>query len=485
MVRSTFARSLAVFLIAALSAVPGTAAHAAHAAPDEWDAPVDISDEAANPRLVTDGTTITALWFRLDGGPNQRIQSASTTDAGASWSVPVTLGDGSPDGGVQLVTDGTTITAVWARSDGGVGQVQSASSSDAGLSWSGPVTVSDAGLGVFNPQLVTDGTTITAVWFQLGEEFSRIQSASSSDAGASWSTPVTVSDAAYVFDPQLVTDGDTITAMWVRWNGGRVKGGDLRPQTASSTDAGASWSTPVNVLHGRVDQFERGLVTDGDTITAVFRRFEGDVVRIESASSTDDGASWSAPVTVFDEDAHSTQLVTDGTTITAMWARSDGALDQIQSASSTDGGASWSVPVALTDAGQDAFEPQLVTDGTRITAVWSRLDSGDIRIQSAFSIDAGSSWSVPVFLSDDARAYHPQLVTDGDTITAVWSRIDESTSTYRIQTSSFTAVAAAPEAADGASNDTLGWGILALAILIGGALVIGLRVRGRRHQAQR
>jgi hypothetical protein len=145
------------------------------------------------------------------------------------------------------------------------------------------------------------------------------------------------------------------------------------------------------------------------------------------------------------QNASDPQVVTDGSTITAVWSRTEGSNARVQSASSTDGGVTWGVPVSLSDPGQLGVSPQVVTDGSTITAVWQRgaLLSG--LVQSASSTDGGVTWGVPVTLSDPGQpAYYPQpqVVTDGNTITVVWSRgpFDD----VRIQASSFTVATLEP-----------------------------------------
>jgi hypothetical protein len=309
----------------------------------------DPGQYAASPQVVTDGSTITAVWIRSDGS-RYRVQSASSTDGGATWSAPVTLSDpGQSAGSAQVVTDGSSITAVWSRSDGSKQRVQSASSIDGGATWSAPVTLSDPGQDAGSAQVVTDGSTITAVWARSDGSSNLIQSASSIDRGATWSAPVTLSDPGQnAGSPQVVTDGSTLTAVWARYNGSY-----LRVESASSIDRGATWSAPVTLSDPGQNAYYPQIVTDGSTITAVWTRYDGSKNRIQSASSTDGGATWSAPVTLSDpgQDADTPQVVTDGSTITAVWARSDGSNQRIQTSSYTTAG-SPTLALAATGASQ-------------------------------------------------------------------------------------------------------------------------------------
>jgi len=485
-VRSTVspARSIAVAGLALVLALTG--AMPAAAAVGEWGSPVTVSvsgADAYNPQLVTDGTTITATWVRIDGGV-YRVQAASSTDDGATWSTPVTLSDpGESASRPQLATDGTTITAIWERYIGSYLPIQTASSTDGGTTWSTPVTLSDAGQEAYNPQLVTDGTTITATWSRIDGIYFRIQTASSTDGGTTWSAPVTLSDAGQSAErPQLVTDGTTITITWLRYDGSHY-----RIQAASSADGGITWSTPVDLSASGGNSYEPQLVTDGTTITVIWYRYDASSVgRVQTASSTDGGTTWSTPTTVSDpvENAFEVQLATDGTTITAVWFRSDGSNDRIQTASSTDDGTTWSTPTTLSDAGQDAASPQLVTDGTTITVTWRGSDGISDRVQVASSADGGITWSTTTTLSDAGQdTFDLHLVTDGTTTTALWRRSDGSSTV--VQSSSLVNPTegpsgpdnAGPELADTGAHESIALGLLAGGLLLSGAVLVASRSR--------
>jgi hypothetical protein len=454
-----------VVAVALVTALPASAAAV------DWSVPVSISGpgvDISESKLVTDGTTITAVWSRNDG-TNYRIQTASSTDGGTTWSTPVTLSDAGQNAfGPQVVTDGTTITAAWYRYDGSNHRIQTASSTDGGTTWSTPVTLSDAGGTALAPQLVTDGTTITAVWYRGDGSNRRIQSASSTDGGTTWDTPVTLSDAGQdAVAPQLVTDGTTITAVWQRNDGS-----DYRIQSASSTDGGTTWSTPVTLSDAATNASDAQLVTDGTTITAVWYGDDGTNYLVETASSPNGGITWSTPVTVSGagQDAFEPRLVTNGTTITTVWYRFDGSKYRIQGASSTDGGTIWSTPVTISEPGQDAFKPQPVTDGTTITVAWE-LSDGNTIIHTASSTDGGTTWSTPVAISDIAtNGSSPQLVTNGTTVTVMWNSRDGTN--YRVQASSSTPTTGPALAATGGSASLIAGGALTAGLLIGAGLLL-------------
>lgn len=470
--RASSSSACAGAVIVALSLMPTSIAQAA---PGEWDSPpiavsAPTSDSVAAPQVVTDGATITALWTE-SGDSSAEVQVAHSVDQGATWSTPTTLSGpavGFTD--TQVVTDGATITVLWSLFDGNSNVIQATSSTDGGETWRPVVALTPTDEYAVAVDVVTSGGTVTAVWERF-EDFSSnksIQSSSSEDGGQTWSDIVTISEGTDdAENPVVVSDGDTITVAWERF-----VSPFYRIQASSSTDGGETWS-PAEYLSGDSNAQDAQLVTDGTTITAIWSRNVDTVTVIQSSSLTEGETSWSEPVTLSADGVATAdpQLVTNGSTITAIWSTQFPG--SIQSSSSNDGGATWSAPVTITDPGESGFASQLVTDGTTITAIWSDVDS----VQTSSSDDGGATWSAPLQLSapgaDDSE---PQLATGGGTITVVWPRFDDSTGESVVRASSFTAVDDDPElAATGVGGTELGLGILAAGLLVGGAVLLTAR----------
>jgi len=217
-------------------------------------------------------------------------------------------------------------------------------------------------------------------------------------------------------------------------------GTDLRDDWDAqvATDSEGHW---VAVWDSR-DSLDETIGTDGDILVA---------------RSTDNGASWTAPVALntnaatdagYDWDP---RVTTDGegNWLVVWWSHDTlggtiGPDDDILVSRSTDNGVIWTPPVALntnaaTDSGDD-WRPQLTTDGEGIwVTVWNSDDDlggtigGDHDILVSRSTDNGVTWTPPAALNtnaptdsgDDVRV---QLTTDGGgNWLAVW-RSDDSLS---------------------------------------------------------
>jgi uncharacterized protein YlzI (FlbEa/FlbD family) len=264
---------------------------------DSWSTPVDLSDDtqhAAIPQIVAaPNNTLTAIWVRSNGTKNV-IQTRTSSDAGATWSAVVDLSDDTQDAyNPQIVAaPNNTLTAIWRRSNGTKDVIQTRTSSDAGATWSAVVDLSDDTQSAFDPQIVAaPNNTLTAIWRRSNGTKYVVQTRTSSDAGATWSAVVDLSDATWsAFIPQIVAaPNNTLTAIWYRSNGTKYV-----IQTRTSSDAGATWSAVVDLSDDTQSaELPQIVAAPNNTLTAIWRRDNGTKFVIQSstfASSSSAGA---------------------------------------------------------------------------------------------------------------------------------------------------------------------------------------------------
>jgi hypothetical protein len=124
--------------------------------------------------------------------------------------------------------------------------------------------------------------------------------------------------------------------------------------------------------------------------------------------------------------------------VIAVWTQTDGSNTRIASANRTPSGP-WSSAQIVSDPGQSASSPQVSIDPSgNALAVWTRFDGTTDRIQASFR-PAGGSFSAPVTVSDTGgSATGPAVSMDnsGKAVVA-WSRFDGVTS--RVQATTRTA----------------------------------------------
>ena len=95
------------------------------------------------------------------------IQTRTSSDAGATWSAVVDLSEGTQDAyRPQIVAaPNNTLTAIWRRINGTKNVIQTRTSSDAGATWSAVVDLSDDTQNATIPRIVAaPNNTLTAIW---------------------------------------------------------------------------------------------------------------------------------------------------------------------------------------------------------------------------------------------------------------------------------------------------------------------------------
>lgn len=148
--------------------------------------------------------------------------------------------------------------------------------------------------------------------------------------------------------------------------------------------------------------------------------------------------TWLTAINISDpgQDGFEPQVVVapDGT-VTAVWTRSDGTNFRIQSANRTPNGP-WSAAQTVSPAGMSASGPALAVDSSGdVVAAWSQNDGTNLRINAAFqSPGPGQSFGAPTVVSDpghDASNVSVSMDNSGNALTA-WERSDGTN--LRVQT---------------------------------------------------
>ncbi len=191
--------------------------------------------------------------------------------------------------------------------------------------------------------------------------------------------------------------------------------------------AAPEWTAVVTLSAPSQSAYSAQVVVDRvGNATAIWVRFDGSNSRIQS-SRRPVGGPWSAPVDLSadGQNAAAPQIAVDGSgTVTAVWLIFDGNADQVQSSRRTATGG-WSTPVYVSKPstpGQDAASPQVAVDQTgNATAVWSRYDGTDSRVQTSFRV-ANGTWATPENRSTaGAGGYDPKVAVDASgNATVIW-----------------------------------------------------------------
>lgn len=423
-----------------------------------WGTTIDLSPtgEAVEPNLAmsSNGRVIASLW-RQGSGSQMRIQYAVSPDAGATWGAAVDLtaaGLAAAQPQLAMSSDGSVQAATWWRSNGAHQIIQVRASGDSGATWSSSVDLSATGSDATEPQVAvsSDGSRQTVVWRRGVFGFQRVQVSTSADGGATWSSASDLSVVGNALPPAIAISADGLRQA-VTWS--HSSGSDYTVQMSTSSDGGATWSSPV--VLSAVGASARGatVAMSADGLQQAASWVRGNNV-VQSRSSSDGGATWGSATNLsVDFGYHynpSLAMSADGSRRTISWYF-DSSPGYAQSRSSADGGATWGPLVRLSgpaDAtGSDLPAIAMSDDGEDQTVAWSMETSGTEVVQSASTSDGGLSWEAAVDMTAlGGGAYEPRaaMSADGLVQAVAWYRWNGSYNRVQLATAIATPPAPPP-----------------------------------------
>lgn len=149
----------------------------------KWTAPAPVHRDGwkinacptNGPAVAATGRRVAVAWFTAaDDAP--RVHAAFSTDAGATFSAPVRVDDGTPVGwpDVVMFDDGRTIVSWLERTANGVGEVRVREVSAAGPSPAHTVAKTVSGRGAGIPMMVRQGSDLLLAWRDGGVKTARV-----------------------------------------------------------------------------------------------------------------------------------------------------------------------------------------------------------------------------------------------------------------------------------------------------------------------
>jgi hypothetical protein len=307
--------------------------------------------------------------------PSAYMALQRSTDRGATWSAATPLcackGSWQYDPVIEVVPNTGAVYAAYLNGFNTVFM----KSTDHGLTWSAPVATYGNVSWTDKPVLTTspDGRDVYISF--NGPTGGDAWIAQSHDFGATWTqTKVVDSDRYYfAFDADVLPNGTVVFAeSSISYTGpGGAPEGDVRHVVLTSGDRGASWRQVL------VDTGPVGEPCVSDGCGADF------YIGHEAVSADDNGRL----VYVYDQ------------------AATAGGPQRIYARTSSDAGATWSAPVALSAAGENATTPAIEQVGIGDARAWYMQTGnhdalGTWNVWYRSSTDGGQTWSSPVRLSD-------------------------------------------------------------------------------------
>ena len=390
--------------------------------------PKNVSNTAGGSgesRVAVDGRgNIYVIWNDNTSGVND-IFFTRTTDLGTTFSALKNISNNTGDSFIpQTAIDSAgNINVVWTDNTPGNNDIFFARSSDGGTTFSTPLNLSHDMGSSFNTQIAVDSAgNINVVWEDDTQNNLEIFFARSTNGGATFSAPKNISNNTGMSEiPEIAVDrAGHINVVWQD-----NTFGNLDVFFARSND-GITFSTPQNLSNDSgASIFVQPAVDSSGNIYLVWEDTTPSNTGVLFSRSTDGGATFSTPQNLLNGGiAQFPRIVVDsGGKIDVVWEDNAPGSFNIFFSRSSDGGITFSTPQNVSNNTDLAHLPQAAVDSNgNINLVWQEGSVSQSDIFFSRSINDGTSFSTPQNISNDLAGSSPQIAVDhvGNT-NVVWN----------------------------------------------------------------
>ena len=301
---------------------------------------------------------------------------------------------------------------VWNDNTTGVSKTMLSKTADRGKTFSSPLTLSDAdGISTFPSVAVDKFGIVHVAWQDAKFSASQIVYTRSLDGGASFSTPANISnDSGVSSHVKLATDSTGI--VYAAWSD------DNSVHLARSNDSGASFTRVSTFTGSAGNRPSTAQIAIGAADAVHLAWMQGTApVTVRTARSTDQGVTFSAPLTV----ASGSQLVYPSIAADRVGAvyiafvNQSGTAD-IHLVRSSDGGTTFGEASNITNNSGISINPDLTVDSVgNLHMAWQDTTPGNYESMHAYSTDGGLTFSTPVDIApSDQGSLIVKVAVDGD-----------------------------------------------------------------------
>ena len=352
-----------------------------------WSSPVTLSNNiegnAGRAKIdINASDQAVVVWHEYSSitSNKYRIRAINATWNGSNfvWDNLTTISTADSDYPDVAINDSGEVVAIWENDDGGI---YAKYSSDAGQTWSDPATgalaAATSGGSETRIAINASGKAI-AVW-EINNPANAIQVAYSTDAGQSWSDPATgaiLSGGSSVNRAEIAMNGDEAIVVWTD---NSFDGIDQRVQCGYTLDAGDNWITPAIPLSVAKCQDPKVSLNSAQRAVAMWENNISQ--KMETAFSTNVGASWSSPEEISESGSILYRKEIDlnvNDYVVATWSIDTGPGGHVvKAASATWNGSSfdWKVPQAISDPANTSLHVYSTMMNNNAIAVWSADDN--------------------------------------------------------------------------------------------------------------
>ncbi len=316
-----------------------------------------------------------------------------------------------------------TIDVVWYENRDGNYEIYYKRSVDAGTTWGSDTRLTNESSPSYNPSIAVSGQDIHVVWEDERDEDIEVYYKCSTDGGATWGPDVHVST---ISGPQGVPSVTAVAGcvhvVWVDFS----LLGNSEIWFCRSVDGGATWESPVQISNAAGFSSGPSIAAQGSNVHIAWddSRLGWWNSEIFYRRSTNDGVNWSTENQLTNDTTFSNtpSIAVSGNSIHVAWEDMRDGNFEIYYKNSTDNGQTWSSDMRLTSDGGDSYHPSMAVSGSNVHITWQDNRDGNEEIYYKVSNDGGLSWDPDTRLTDDqGYSYNASVALSGQQVNVVWS----------------------------------------------------------------
>jgi hypothetical protein len=391
--------------------------------------------DSANPNVAISGNDMFVAWEDTTGG-NREILLISSSD-GQNFTTIQNLSHTTGDSlNPKLAVSGENVYLVWDDiANNGTGQIMFTKSSDNGATFTTAKNLGNSTEDSANANVAISGNNVYVVWESVnmnstaGASNSEIMFARSSDSGATFTSPKSLSNnAGNSANPNVAISGNNV---YVAWEDNSAGGTEII--VARSTNNGANFGPARNISNSPGESFNPRIAISGNNVYIVWVDYslgnstKSDIMLIRSTNS---GANFASAEKLSDStgEASDPRIAVSESDVYVVWEESttETGNGEIKFARSSDGGASFTSTSNLSSNNGISFDPRIAVSGNNVYVVWEDTTTttaeGSSDIFLARSTNNGATFGKVQNLSNNpVESFNPYIAASGSKLFVVWS----------------------------------------------------------------
>jgi len=320
------------------------------------------------------------------------------------------------------------VCTVWQDDTTGNDEIFFSGSRDDGETFSTPLNISRNTGDSKEPQLRCDGNNVYVVW--EGDTTTSADNdiffSFSHDGGQTFSTKNISNDTANSEETQISSQGNNVYVVW--------QNGTQNILFVRSTDGGQTLSEPDNVSNNTGGVEDPQISSEGNNVYVIWREFLSfpNLFDIFISRSTDGGQTFSEADNIGNntDNAFNPQISSQGNNAYVVWQNDITTSDtpDIFFSFSQNGGQTFSDPFNISNSIGDSENPQISSEVNNTYVVWQEDTDppfGNRDIFFARSTDGGQTFNTKNLSNNTADSVTPQISSQGNNVYVVWQEDGE------------------------------------------------------------